>query len=183
MTALEGRVRATTVVAVIRDGEVAMASDGQVTVGEAVMKQGAAKVRRSISMQALFSIVLGSRKPSAQLARKNPDVRRALKLHLESVRSFPENPQSLDWAMLRVTHPEEAARVGEAVRKSDLRKIMAEMGVVLNPMSGDVALEADVADVQGERGARGTDTGGGRRGPRRRRELEPPWLKERRGPG
>ena len=49
MTGFEGRVRATTVLAVIRDGVVAMASDGQVTVGDAVMKQGAAKVRRSNS--------------------------------------------------------------------------------------------------------------------------------------
>jgi ATP-dependent HslUV protease subunit HslV len=41
----EGRVRATTVVAVARGGEVAVAADGQVTLGEMVMKQGAEKVR------------------------------------------------------------------------------------------------------------------------------------------
>jgi ATP-dependent HslUV protease subunit HslV len=39
-------IRATTVVAVCRDGRVAMAADGQVTVGETVMKRGAEKVRR-----------------------------------------------------------------------------------------------------------------------------------------
>ena len=38
-------VRATTVVAVVRGGRVAMAADGQVTLGEMVMKQGAEKVR------------------------------------------------------------------------------------------------------------------------------------------
>jgi ATP-dependent HslUV protease, peptidase subunit HslV len=37
---------ATTVVCVRRDGQVAMAGDGQVTVGNTVMKHGAAKVRR-----------------------------------------------------------------------------------------------------------------------------------------
>src|SRR6187401_1107793 len=37
---------ATTVICVRRDGEVAMAGDGQVTVGNTVMKHGAAKVRR-----------------------------------------------------------------------------------------------------------------------------------------
>ncbi len=36
----------TTVVCVRRNGRVAMASDGQVTVGTTVMKQGAAKIRR-----------------------------------------------------------------------------------------------------------------------------------------
>jgi ATP-dependent HslUV protease, peptidase subunit HslV len=39
-------VHATTVVCVRRDGKVAVAGDGQVTVGNTVMKQGAAKVRR-----------------------------------------------------------------------------------------------------------------------------------------
>ncbi len=41
----ERRTRATTVVAVVRDGKLAMAADGQVTLGEMVMKQGAEKVR------------------------------------------------------------------------------------------------------------------------------------------
>jgi ATP-dependent HslUV protease subunit HslV len=38
-------IRATTVLAVRREGEIAMAADGQVTIGEVVMKQGAEKVR------------------------------------------------------------------------------------------------------------------------------------------
>jgi ATP-dependent HslUV protease subunit HslV len=39
-------IRATTVICVRRDSQVAMAGDGQVTVGNTVMKRGAAKVRR-----------------------------------------------------------------------------------------------------------------------------------------
>ncbi|HEX7191524.1 MAG TPA: ATP-dependent protease subunit HslV [Thermoanaerobaculia bacterium] len=39
-------IHATTVVCVRRDGKVAVAGDGQVTVGNTVMKHGAAKVRR-----------------------------------------------------------------------------------------------------------------------------------------
>src|SRR5438445_7055200 len=39
-------IRATTVICVRRDGEVAMAGDGQVTVGSTIMKHGAARVRR-----------------------------------------------------------------------------------------------------------------------------------------
>jgi ATP-dependent HslUV protease, peptidase subunit HslV len=39
-------IRATTVICVRRDGKVALAGDGQVTVGNTVMKHGAAKVRR-----------------------------------------------------------------------------------------------------------------------------------------
>jgi ATP-dependent HslUV protease subunit HslV len=41
-----GKIRSTTVLAVRRDGKVAMAGDGQVTLGETVMKNNAHKVRR-----------------------------------------------------------------------------------------------------------------------------------------
>lgn len=40
------KIRSTTVIAVKRDGKVAMAGDGQVTMGETVMKSNARKVRR-----------------------------------------------------------------------------------------------------------------------------------------
>ena len=40
------RARSTTVVAVVRDGKIALAADGQVTLGETVMKMTAEKVRR-----------------------------------------------------------------------------------------------------------------------------------------
>ena len=42
----EPRIHATTVVCIRRDGQVAIAGDGQVTIGNTVMKHGAAKVRR-----------------------------------------------------------------------------------------------------------------------------------------
>jgi ATP-dependent HslUV protease subunit HslV len=41
-----GVIRATTIIGVRRDGEVAMAGDGQVSLGETVMKERACKVRR-----------------------------------------------------------------------------------------------------------------------------------------
>ena len=46
MRRLMEEIHATTVVCVRRDGKVAVAGDGQVTVGNTVMKHGAAKVRR-----------------------------------------------------------------------------------------------------------------------------------------
>jgi len=53
-------VRSTTVLAVIRDGAIAMASDGQVTVGEAMMKQSAQKVRRSVKGDAVIGFAGGA---------------------------------------------------------------------------------------------------------------------------
>ena len=46
MTALSSRPHATTIIAVKRDGRIAIAGDGQVTVGDVVMKHRASKVRR-----------------------------------------------------------------------------------------------------------------------------------------
>ena len=40
------KVRSTTIVCVRRDAEVAMAGDGQVTVGDTIMKANASKVRK-----------------------------------------------------------------------------------------------------------------------------------------
>ncbi|TMA35345.1 MAG: ATP-dependent protease subunit HslV [Deltaproteobacteria bacterium] len=52
--------RSTTVVAVVRDGRVALASDGQVTLGEAVVKSGAQKVRVSANGKALIGFAGGA---------------------------------------------------------------------------------------------------------------------------
>ncbi|MGC2516366.1 MAG: hypothetical protein WA383_17720, partial [Terriglobales bacterium] len=40
------RIRSTTVLCVRRDGKVVMAGDGQVTLGESIIKHGAKKIRR-----------------------------------------------------------------------------------------------------------------------------------------
>jgi len=53
-------IRSTTVLAVIRGGAIAMASDGQVTVGETMMKRGAHKVRRSDKGDALIGFAGGA---------------------------------------------------------------------------------------------------------------------------
>jgi ATP-dependent HslUV protease subunit HslV len=52
--------RATTVLAVLRDGRVAMASDGQVTLGDAVVKHGAHKVREAAGGRALMGFAGGA---------------------------------------------------------------------------------------------------------------------------
>jgi ATP-dependent HslUV protease subunit HslV len=53
-------VRATTVVAVVKDGRIAMAADGQVSVGEMIMKRGAEKVRAVAKGRALVGFAGGA---------------------------------------------------------------------------------------------------------------------------
>lgn len=55
-----GRMRSTTVVAVVRDGTVAIGADGQVTLGDTVMKHRAEKVRRIGKGRALVGFAGGA---------------------------------------------------------------------------------------------------------------------------
>jgi len=55
-----GITRATTVLGVLRGGRLALASDGQVTVGNVVMKQGAQKVRKVAGERALVGFAGGA---------------------------------------------------------------------------------------------------------------------------
>jgi len=49
----EKLIRSTTIICVRKDGKVSMAGDGQVTMGETVVKQGARKIRRLYNNQIL----------------------------------------------------------------------------------------------------------------------------------
>ena len=57
---LGGPIRSTTVLAIVRNGTIAMASDGQVTVGEAVMKQNALKTRKAAKHDVLIGFAGGA---------------------------------------------------------------------------------------------------------------------------
>ena len=77
-------LHATTVVAVVREGRIAMGSDGQVTVGDAVMKSGATKVRMAAGEKAVFGFAGGaadalalSERLEAKLEAHPGNVRRA----------------------------------------------------------------------------------------------------------
>ena len=78
------RIRSTTVIAVIREGQIAMVSDGQVTVGNAVVKQGAQKVRKAVKHAVLMGFAGGaadalalSERLEAKLDEHSGNLRRA----------------------------------------------------------------------------------------------------------
>lgn len=78
------RTLATTVIAVARDGRLAMASDGQVTVGNTVVKQGAQKVRKAAKHEVLIGFAGGAadalaltERLEAKLEEQRGNVRRA----------------------------------------------------------------------------------------------------------
>jgi ATP-dependent HslUV protease subunit HslV len=81
---LQERVRSTTVLAIVRDGVIAMASDGQVTVGSAVVKQNAQKARKAAKFDVLIGFAGGAadalaltERLEAKLEEYSGNVRRA----------------------------------------------------------------------------------------------------------
>jgi ATP-dependent HslUV protease subunit HslV len=83
MTPRDAR-HATTVLAVLREGRLAMASDGQVTVGQTIVKHGAQKVRAASNGRALVGFAGGaadalalSERLDAKLEAHRGSVRRA----------------------------------------------------------------------------------------------------------
>lgn len=79
-----GKVRSTTVLAVRRGGSIAMAADGQVTVGDAAVKHSAQKVRKTSSGSAVVGFAGGaadamalSERLEAQLETHPGNIRRA----------------------------------------------------------------------------------------------------------
>jgi ATP-dependent HslUV protease subunit HslV len=63
------RVRATTVLGVLRDGVVAIAADGQVTIGQTIAKHGAQKVRLAGKGRAIVGFAGGAADGMALLER------------------------------------------------------------------------------------------------------------------
>ena len=77
-------VRSTTVLAIVRDGVIAMASDGQITIGDAVVKQRAQKVRKAAKFDVLIGFAGGAadalaltERLEAKLEEYSGNVRRA----------------------------------------------------------------------------------------------------------
>ena len=128
----EQRVRSTTVIAVIRDGRIAMASDGQVTVGDEVMKHGAQKVRRASKGSALIGFAGGAadalaltERLEAKLEAQRGDVRRAA---VELAR---------EWRMDRALRRLEALLV---VGNADHILVVSGNGDVIEPDDGIAAI-------------------------------------------
>jgi ATP-dependent HslUV protease subunit HslV len=69
MSAEDTKMRSTTVLMVRREGRVAMAGDGQVTLGDTVMKSGARKVRRVYNERILVGFAGASADAFSLLAR------------------------------------------------------------------------------------------------------------------
>ena len=126
------RARSTTVVAVIRNGKIALAADGQVTLGETVMKQSADKVRRVGKGRAIVGFAGG--------------VADALTLLERLEGKFETHPGNVRRAAVELARS--GYRVFGTVRKEADADALRALGVEnLEPVICDVADTAAVAQA------------------------------------
>jgi ATP-dependent HslUV protease subunit HslV len=125
-------IRSTTVVAVSREGTIAMAADGQVTVGEMVMKRSADKVRRIAKGRALVGFAGGvadaltlMERLEAKLESHPGNIKRAV---VELAR---------DWRMDRMLRRLEAMML---VGDPETLLVVSGNGDVIEPDDGIVAI-------------------------------------------
>jgi len=129
---VSGAMRATTVVAVLRDGHVAVASDGQVTLAEMVMKHGAQKVRRTANGRALVGFAGGAADALALMDR----LEAKLEAHPQSLRRAAVE-LAKEWRMDRVLRRLEAMLV---VADPETVLLVSGNGDVIEPDDGVAAI-------------------------------------------
>jgi ATP-dependent HslUV protease subunit HslV len=125
-------VRSTTVLGVLRDGRLAMAADGQVTIGNAAVKHGALKVRSVAKGRALVGFAGGAADALALLER----LEAKLEAHPGNVRRAAVE-LAREWRSDRVLRRLEAMLlVGDA----EALLVVSGNGDVLEPDDGVVAV-------------------------------------------
>jgi len=126
------RIRSTTILSVRRDGKVALGGDGQVTVGETVMKATAQKVR-TLANGRLLAGFAGSAADGLTLFQKFE----------EKIERFPDNLRraavelAKDWRSDRVLRRLEALL---AVTDKESSFILSGTGDIIEPDDGVLAI-------------------------------------------
>ncbi|NNL67004.1 MAG: ATP-dependent protease subunit HslV [Myxococcales bacterium] len=126
------RMRATTVVAVLRDGRVAVGSDGQVTLGDAIVKHGAQKVRAAANGRALVGFAGGAADAMALMDRLDS----RLEAHPQNVRRAAVE-LAKEWRTDRVLRRLEAMIV---VADPETLLVVSGNGDVIEPDDGVAAI-------------------------------------------
>ena len=126
------RIRSTTILSVRRDGKVALGGDGQVTVGETVMKSSAHKVR-TLANGRLLAGFAGSAADGLTLFQKFE----------EKIERYPDNLRraavelAKDWRSDRVLRRLEALL---AVTDKETSFILSGTGDIIEPDDGVLAI-------------------------------------------
>ncbi len=97
---------------------------------------------RSLGPSLVMNYVLATPGPLCDKLLANADVKRVLALKIEMFKKAPRDSGLATWASLLVSHPKEAAQLGEALAKDEVRSLLRSIGTALSPLSGAIALDA-----------------------------------------
>ena len=125
-------VRSTTVLGVVRNGRIALAADGQVTVGNAVMKRGAEKVRVAAKGRAVVGFAGGAADALALMER----LEAKLEAHPANVRRAAVE-LARDWRTDRMLRRLEAMLI---VGDAETLLVVSGNGDVIEPDDGIAAI-------------------------------------------
>ena len=125
-------IHSTTVLSIVRNGEIAMASDGQVTVGDTIVKRAAQKVRRVANDSALIGFAGGAADAMALTER----LEAKLEAHPGNVRRAAVE-LAKDWRLDRALRRLEAMLV---VGDRDYVLVVSGNGEVIEPDDGIAAI-------------------------------------------
>ncbi len=128
----EDQIRSTTVLAVVKDGIIAMAADGQVTVGDTVMKMGAEKVRPIAKNRAIVGFAGGAADALTLLER----LEAKLETHTGNVRRAAVE-LARDWRTDRMLRRLEAMML---VGDPETLLVVSGNGDVIEPDDGIAAI-------------------------------------------
>jgi hypothetical protein len=97
------------------------------------------QARRSLGYTDLIAIALSPESPVQKACQANADVQRTFNLIRRQFKSFPEDSDEWDWAMLRSTSPDEAARIAERLKGNELRHLERAIAFRMAPLSAHEA--------------------------------------------
>lgn len=120
------RIRSTTVLGVLRDGKIAIAADGQVTIGQTIAKHGAQKVRLAGKGKAIVGFAGGAADGMALLER----LEAKLEAHSGNVRRAAVE-LARDW------------RTDRALRRLEAMLLVGDPGALLMVSGNGDVLEPD----------------------------------------
>jgi ATP-dependent HslUV protease, peptidase subunit HslV len=123
---LRQKIRSTTVLGVLRDGRIAIAADGQVTIGQTIAKHGAQKVRLAGKGKAIVGFAGGAADGMALLER----LEAKLEAHTGNVRRAAVE-LARDW------------RTDRALRRLEAMLLVGDPGALLMVSGNGDVLEPD----------------------------------------
>jgi tetratricopeptide (TPR) repeat protein len=115
------------------------------------------KARRSLGSSYLVAIALDQEGKLSEAVRADPDVRRAVAFHRETMTRFPDEANEWSWAFLRLFHPEDAAAMEKTLAQDKCLRQDRELDLRMDLYSAAVAYRAYWSQAMAGQGAKGQE--------------------------